>query len=63
MHLSTLSFLLLALSVNAGIGPVADLYIVNRKIAPDGVRREYVSHRLFSLELWLSVQIPFPALF
>ena len=46
MHLSTVSFLLLAAGAYAKIGPVADLYIRNRKIAPDGVRREYVSDRL-----------------
>jgi len=42
MHLSTTTLLCLAVSVCAKIGPVADLYIRNRQIAPDGVRREYV---------------------
>lgn len=41
MRLS-ISILCLSISVYAKIGPVADLYISNRKIAPDGVRREYV---------------------
>jgi len=46
MHLSTLSFLLLGIGVYAKVGPVADIYIRNRKIAPDGVRREYGCHCL-----------------
>ncbi|CAL1710148.1 unnamed protein product [Somion occarium] len=40
--LSTFTILAFALKVYAGIGPVADLHIVNKDIAPDGVSRATV---------------------
>ena len=42
MRPCTITILCLIVNVYAKIGPVADLYIRNREIAPDGVRREYV---------------------
>lgn len=41
--LSEITFALLFLSgVQAAIGPVADLHIVNRDISPDGYNRSFV---------------------